>query len=105
MSSDTSKRAMDQPDTERGTYDLEKELEAMDNFIKRLEANRVGVVQLNRDFIPKRSFWDELIDVNCTPQGQDLHTRHSGPWDSLMEVWQLVGAYLSDAMSYEQEQT
>ncbi len=77
----------------------------MDDFIERLEASRRGVVQRGTYFTPKRDFWDEMIDINCTPQGQDLRIRYSGTWGSLMEIWQLVGAYLSDAMSYEQKRT
>ncbi len=103
MANDISKNTSGQPDSEHDQYDLEKELRAMDDFIERLKVRRMALGQLNRSLVPSRSFLDELIDVNCTPLGQNIENHYPGAWYSLFDVWQLVGSYLSEAMSYEQK--
>lgn len=75
----------------------------MDGFIERLKARRMAFGQPNRSMVPSRSFLDELIDVNCTPLRQNIENHYPGAWNSLFDVWQLVGSYLSEAMSYEQK--
>ena len=85
-------------------FDLEQDVRALDGIIEYLDATIQARKRARIGWIPERTFWDELIDVNCTPLGQDYDDDGQGTWDSLFEVWQVVGAFLSDAMSpFEKE--
>ena len=80
-------------------HDLERQIKALDEIIERLEAIARAKRKVRYGWIQERTSWDDLIDVNCTPLGQDLDYGYDGPWDSLFELWDFVGAYLSEAMS------
>jgi len=88
-------------ETSSNSYDLERQLKAMDRFLELYEPivlrMESPVIDLNLD----RSFLDEFIDIQCTPAGQDFPFQCSGPWDSFYEAWKLVGSLLSNAMSRE----
>lgn len=78
-------------------YDFEAEVRALDEVIAILQARVLRVEKLEAKWAQRRTFWDELIDVNCTPHGQDS-ADDSTPWDWLFEAWWLVGTQLSNAM-------
>ncbi len=51
----------------------------MDEIIERLEAIARAKRKVRYGWIQERTFWDDLIDVNCTPLGQDLNCSYDGP--------------------------
>lgn len=83
-------------------HNLENEIKILDKAIERLEVGAGDMAQMKIEYIPERSFWDELIDVNCTPQGQDYRDPH-GTWDRLLSAWLITGAYLSEAMHLQKD--
>ena len=80
-------------------HDLEKQIKILDKIIKRLEYADKARKRVREGWIPEQTFLDEFIDVNCTPMGQDIEYGDDPYWHSLHGVWDLVGAYLSEAMS------
>lgn len=82
--------------TEHPDPDLKDKIRALDKIIERLELSTGDMLQVKPKLFQKRSFWDELIDVNCTPDGQDYDDY--GDWDLLREAWEMTGKHLSDAM-------
>ena len=93
MNSDTADQVV--PDRDHSAY-----IKMLDKVIVRLRAAiRARETARTGCWLPDRTFSDELIDVNCTPQGQEYDYGYHGPWDSLFEAWQATGAYLAEAMS------
>ena len=92
LSADVADQTISELDLKKDIRALDKIIEHLDAIIRAREKARIG-------WIPERTFWDELIDVNCTPLGQDYDDGYHGTWDSLFEIWQVVGAHLSEAMS------
>ncbi|MCY4234568.1 MAG: hypothetical protein OXE59_12625 [Bacteroidetes bacterium] len=87
--------------TSSSGYDLQRQIKAMDRF---LELHEPIILKMESPVISgnlDQSFFDEFIDIHCTPAGQDFPFKCSGPWDSFYEAWKLVGSLLSNAMSYE----
>ncbi len=50
-------------------------------------------------WLPRQTFLDVLVDVHCTPQGQEYDYGYHGPRDSFFEAWEAAGAYLAEAMN------
>ncbi len=80
-------------------HDLQKQIKALDRVIVRLQYAAKARRKVREGWAPKQTFWDELIDVNCTPMGQDIEYGDDVYWHSPHGLWHLVGAYLSEAMS------
>jgi len=85
-------------------YDLEKQLKAMDRFLDLHESNILRMETPVTVLNPERNFFDEFIDIQCTPAGQNFPFQYTGAWDGFFEAWKLVGSLLSNAMSsFEQK--
>ncbi|MCY4674942.1 MAG: hypothetical protein OXD43_14480 [Bacteroidetes bacterium] len=80
-------------------HDLQKQIEALDRVIEHLRHAAEARRKVREGWVPKETFWDELIDVNCTPMGQNTEYGEDAYWHSMQGVWHLVGAYLAEAMS------
>lgn len=80
-------------------HDLQKQIEALDRVIEHLQYAADARRKVRRGWIPTVTFWDELIDANCTPTGQNTKNSKDAYWHSMQGVWYLVGAYLAEAMS------
>ena len=79
--------------------DLQKQIEALDRFIEHLQYAANARRKVREGWTPKETFLDELIDVNCTPMGQNTEYGEDAYWLSMQGIWYLVGAYLAEAMS------
>ena len=79
--------------------DLQKQIEALDRVIEHLQNAANARRKVREGWIPKETFLDELIDVNCTPMGQNTEYGQDAYRNSMREIWYLAGAYLAEAMS------
>ena len=79
--------------------DLQKQIKVLDELIEHLQYAAKAREKVKEGWIPKQSFWDEFMDVNSTPMGQDIEYGDDAYWHHLHGLWYLVGAYLSEAMS------
>ncbi len=86
-------------DVDNQAIPIEENVEVLSEIIEYLDAVIEARERARRGLVPERTFWDELIDVNCTPMGQDYDYEPEETWDILFDVWQTVGVLLSDAMS------
>ena len=89
----------DQDPPERDCGDMNEMMVHLDNQARKRARERAWKRVRTGQWLPERTFWDELVDVNCTPQGQEFENDYLGPWDSFYEAWYAAGAYLSEAMS------
>ena len=80
-------------------HDRQKQIEVLVRFIKHHQYVAKARKKVREGWIPKETFWDEFIDVNCTPMGQDTEYGEDAYWHSMQGIWYLVGAYLAEAMS------
>jgi hypothetical protein len=85
--------------TSISNHDLRKQIEILDRVIEHLQYAAKARKKVREGWIPKETFWDEFIDVNCTPMGQDTEYGKDAYWHSMQGIWYLVGAYLTEAMS------
>ena len=79
--------------------DLQKQIEALDRVIEHLQFAANARRKVREGWMPKETFWDELIDVNCNPMGQNTECGEEAYWLSTQGIWYLAGAYLAEAMS------
>lgn len=80
-------------------HDLQKQIEILDRVIEHLQCATKARKKVREGWIPKETFWDEFIDVNCTPMGHDTEYGEDAYWHSMQGIWYLVGAYMAEAMS------
>ena len=95
----TDKMLTDTVDHSPPNRDLQKQIKVLDRVIERLQNAAKARRKVREGWIPKQNLWDEFIDVNCTPMGQDIEYGDDAYWHNLHGLWYLVGAYLSEAMS------
>lgn len=75
------------------------QIEALDRVIEHLNYAANARKKVREGVDPKRkTFWEELIDVNCPSIGQNTEYGEDAYWHSMREIWYLAGAYLAEAM-------
>ena len=66
---------------------LQKQIKVLDKVIERLQYAPKARRKVREGWIPKQDFWDEFIDVNCTPMGQDIEYGDDAYWHSPHGLW------------------
>ncbi len=79
--------------------DLQKQIKVLDGIIERIKLADKAREKVKEGWGPDQTFLDELIDVNCTPMGQNIDYGEDAYWYTPDGLWYLVGAYLAEAMS------
>lgn len=79
--------------------DLQKQVKVLDRVIERIQLADSAREKVREGWAPRQTFWDEFIDVNCTPMGQDEEYGEDAYWSTLDGIWHLAGAYMAEAMA------
>ncbi len=79
--------------------DLQKQVKVLDRVIERMQLADRAREKVRDGWAPRQTFWDEFIDVNCTPMGQDEGYDEDAYWSTLDGIWHLAGAYMAEAMA------